>query len=150
MCGYSKLVNLPIITKESSTCIDLVFATSPNLIRETGVELSISEKCDHNLIYGIIDFKVPFLSPYLRQVWDYKNADVSHIQSAISSNDWEFLFRWANVDKKVDILNDYLKNTFHNFIPNKIIKCNYRDPPWITDIIINKLKACVRYYFIKF
>ena len=66
MCGYSKLVNLSIITKESSTCIDLVFATSPNLIRETGVELSISEKCDHNLIYGIIDLR----SLFCHLIWD--------------------------------------------------------------------------------
>ena len=39
--------------------IDLIFATSPNLFRETRVELSIFEKCHHNVIYGIIDYKVP-------------------------------------------------------------------------------------------
>ena len=60
-CGYSQLINKPIpITKESSSCIDLIFATSLNLITEIGVELSIFEKCYHNLIYGIIDFKLPF------------------------------------------------------------------------------------------
>ena len=41
-CGYSQLINKPThITKESSSWIDLLSATSPNLIRETGVELSI-------------------------------------------------------------------------------------------------------------
>ena len=72
MCDYSQLINKPThVSKESSSCIDLIFATSPNLIRETGVELSIFEKCHHNLIYGIIDFKVPLPPPYLREVWDY-------------------------------------------------------------------------------
>ena len=71
-CGYSQLINKPIhITKETSSCIDLIFATSLNLITEIGVELSIFEKCHHNLIHGIIDFKVPFPPSYLREVWDY-------------------------------------------------------------------------------
>ena len=52
----------------------------------------------------------------------------------------EFLFGGANVNKKVDILNECLKNVFHNFIPNRIIKCNYRDLPWMTDVIKSQLK----------
>ena len=103
----------------------------------------------------------------MREVWDYKNANVNPIQIAFSSIDWEFLFRGPNVNKKVDILNECLKNIVHDFIPNKIIKCNvnkkvdilneclknivhfipnriiksnYRDPPWMTDVIKIKLK----------
>ena len=41
-CGYIQLINKPThASKESSSFIDLIFATSPNLIRDTGVELSI-------------------------------------------------------------------------------------------------------------
>ena len=39
-----------------------------------------------------------------------KNTNVNHIQRVASSIDWEFLFRGANVNKKVDILNECLKN----------------------------------------
>ena len=93
-CGYNQLINKPThITKESSSCIDIIFATSPNLIRETGVELSVFGKCHPNLIHGVIDFKVPVPPPYLRGVWNYENANVNHIQSVVSSTDWEFLFR---------------------------------------------------------
>ena len=76
----------------------------------------------------------------MREVWDYKNANVNPIQIAFSSIDWEFLFRGTNVNKKVDILNECLKNIVHDFIPNRIIKSNYRDPPWMTDVIKIKLK----------
>ena len=76
----------------------------------------------------------------MRKVWDYKNANVNHIQSAVSSIDWEFLFRGASVNKKVDTLNECLKNIFHSFLPNRIIKCNYRGPPWMTDVIKSQLK----------
>ena len=138
-CVYSQLINKPThVRNESSSCIDLIFAASPNLIKETGVELSIFEKCHHNLIYGIIDFKVPLLPSYMREVWDYKNANVNHIQRAVSSIDWEFLFCGANFNKKVGILNECLKNISHNFIQNRIIKCNYKDPPWMTDFIKKK------------
>ena len=124
-CGYSQLINKPThVTKESSSCIYLIFAASPNLIRETGVELSIFEKCHHNLIYRIIAFKVPLPPPYLIEVWDNKNTNVNHIQSAVSSIDWEFSFRGANVNKNVDISNECLKDIFNNFIPNRIIKLN--------------------------
>ena len=51
------------MTKESSIYIDLIFTTSSNLISNTAVELSLFQKCDHSLIYGVIDFKVPLPPP---------------------------------------------------------------------------------------
>ena len=109
-CGYSQIINQPTdIAKESSSSIDLVFTTSPNLISKTGADLSLFDKWHHSLIYGIIDFKVPLSPPYIREVWDYKNANSSYIQSATSNTDWDFLFRGADVSKKVVILNECLK-----------------------------------------
>ena len=77
----------------------------------------------------------------MREVWDCKNADdVNHKQSAASSIDREFLLRGANINKKVDIFSECLKNIFHNFIPNRRMNCNYWDPLWMVDVIKNKLK----------
>ena len=54
-CGYSHLVNKPTrVTKNSSAYMDLNFAACPNLLRETGAELSVFEKCHKNLISGIL------------------------------------------------------------------------------------------------
>ena len=140
-CGYSQIINQPThIKKEYSSCIDLLFTTSPNLINDTGVDLSLFDKCHHSLIYGIIDFKVPLPPLYLREVWDYKNTNSSYIQSAGSNTDWDFLFGGADDNKKVIVLNECLKNILYNFIPNRIIKCNYRHPPWMTDDVKTKLK----------
>ena len=50
---------------------------------------------------------------------------------------------FTSINKNVNILNEYLKNIFHNFSPNRIIKCNYRDLPWMTVkrvIVESKLK----------
>ena len=65
----------------------------------------------------------------MREVWDYKNARAESIQRSVSSIDWVFLFRGKSINKKVDIINECLKNIFHNFDPNKVIKWDYRQPP---------------------
>ena len=67
--GYSQLIDQPThITKESSSCIDLIFTSNPSFISASRVELSLYEKCHHNLIYGKINFNVPLLRPYIHEV----------------------------------------------------------------------------------
>ena len=91
-------------------------------------------------MYGKIDFKIPIPLPYMREVSDYKNASTESIQRSVSSTGWDFLFRGKSIKKKTDILNECLKNIFHNFVPYKVIKCDCRQPPWMTERIKNKLK----------
>ena len=128
------------IPKGSLSCIELIFTSNPNLINSSGVEMSLFEKYHHNIVYGKIDFQIAILPLYMREVWNYKNACAESIQRSISSIDWDFLFWGKSINKKVDILNECLKNIFHNFVPNEVTKCDYRQPPWMTDSIKIKLK----------
>ena len=84
------------------------------------------------------------------EVWDYKNAKVENIQQSVSGIDWDFMFQGKTVNQKVNILNECLLNVFHNFFPNKRIKFNYKDPPWMTETVKSKLRECSnlvkRYY----
>ena len=95
------------MTGVSPSCIDLVFTASPNLISNTGVDPHSITSTSVGIIKMII------------KVWYYKNADSSYIQSAVCNTDCEFLFRGTDVNKKVDISNECLKNIFHNFIPTE-------------------------------
>ena len=36
------------------------------------------------------------------------------------------------IDSKADLLHETLLNIFRNYIPHRKIKCNYRQPPWMT------------------
>ena len=91
--GYSQLIDQPShITKESSSCIDLIFISNPSFISASGVELSLYQKFHHKLIYGKISFNVPLPPPYIREVLDCKNAKVANIQQSISGIDWGFIF----------------------------------------------------------
>ena len=42
--------------------------------------------------------------------------------------------------QQVNLLNDIILNIFSNFVPNKIIMCDDRDPPWINDNVTNKIR----------
>ena len=50
-----------------------------------------------------------------------------------------------NVDKQVELFNEYLMNIFSNFIPNEIITLNDKDPPWISNNIKNKTYKKITY-----
>ena len=96
------------ITKEFFPCRNLVFTSSPSFISASGVELSLYEKFHHNLIFRKINFHIPFPPPYIREVWDCKNAKVENIQQSVSGVDWNFIFQEKTVNKKVNILNECL------------------------------------------
>ena len=75
----------------------------------------------------------------MREVWDYEKANTEKIKKAMSNFDWNKAFENLSVDEKVNFLNKTLLNIFRNYIPNKKIKCDYRQPPWMTDI-----KRCLK------
>ena len=110
------------------SCIDLIFYTNTNVISKHGVDVSIFEKCHHNIIFGKIDIRVPLPPPYVREVWDYSKANAENIKKAISSFNWNKAFENLSIDAKVELLNETLLNIFRNYIPNKKIKCDYRQP----------------------
>ena len=65
--------------------------------------------------------------------------DVHNIQQSIADIDLEFLFQGTADNRKVEILGESLNNTFHNYIPNKIIKCDYKELPSMSEVIKSKL-----------
>ena len=50
------------------------------------------------------------------------------------------MFQGKTVNQKVNILNECFLNVFHNFIPKKKIKFNYKDRPWVTETVKSKLR----------
>ena len=90
-----------------------------------------------------VNFNVPLPPSYIPEVWDYKNAKVENIHNSVFGIDWDFIFQEKTVNQKVNILNKCL-------FPIKKIKFNYKDPPWMTEIIKSRLRECSnlveRYY----
>ena len=66
----------------------------------------------------------------MRLVWDFKRTNISSIRKTIKKVYWGFMFLNKNVHKQVSIFNNTLvNNIFTNYIPNKYVTIDDRDPP---------------------
>ena len=79
-------------------------------------------------ISKFINLNVFYPLPYQRLVWDYKKDDVSSIQKALDSINWEKLFCNKSISVQASIFNETILNMFNNLVVNKIITCNGKDP----------------------
>ena len=136
--GNAQIIEKPtLVVNNPMSCKDLIFCTNKNIISNHGVDVTIFEKCHHNIIYGKINIRVPLPSIYICEVWDYSKANIENINKTISSFNLTRAFENLSVDKKVKLLNETLLNIFRNFIPNKKIKCDYRQPLSMTVTLKN-------------
>ena len=148
--GYTQIMDKPTHAVNSyMSCIDLIFCNNLNVISKQGVDVTIFDKCHHDIIYGRINIHVPLPPTYVHEVWDYGKANVENIEKAVSTFNWNKAFENLAIDEKVALLNQTLLNIFRNYIPNKKIKCDYRQPPWMTNKTKNLLKerSKLRKYF---
>ena len=65
---------------------------------------------------------------------------MENIKKVISNFDWNKEFENLSLGDRVEFLSKSLLNIFRNYIPNKKVKCDYRQLPWITDSIKKSLK----------
>ena len=65
-------------------CIEL-FCTNQNIISNYGVDVSIFDKCYHDIIFSKSNIRVPLPLVYIREVWNYCQANVENIKNAISN-----------------------------------------------------------------
>ena len=146
--NYSQVINEPtnFEGQKNPSCIDLIFSNQPNLILESGVHPSLTSYCHHQIIFVKINFKIILPPAYRREIWHFKNARIDLIQQSINRFDWEGALGNLDVNKQVEILTETLLNIFRNFIPNEVITCKSRDPPWMTKEIKKALRRKNRLY----
>ena len=111
--GLHQEINEPShILNNSSSCIDLIFNSQPNLLIESGVHPSLHPK--FNL-----------------DIWHYQKANIDLIKRPINSFDWEKAFSNTDIDKMISIFNQTIINILCNFIPHETVLFDDRDPPWM-------------------
>ena len=126
--------------ESSASCIDYIFTNRPNIVMDSEVHLSLQEKCHHQIIYSKLNLKTDYPPPSIRKIWDYNRSETDSINCSIEVFYWSYLFSGKNVHEQVELFNKMLLNIFQNFIPNKIILCEDKDPPWTNDEIKNFIK----------
>ena len=134
--GLHQLINEPThLLQNSSSCIDLIFTSQPNLVIESGVHPSLHPNCHHQIIFAKFNLKICYPPPYPREVWHYKEADTDLIRRALNEFNWERAFFKTNVNEKVSIFTKTIRNVISNFIPHETLICDDKDPPWFNSRI---------------
>ena len=146
--GFQQLINEPTHLRPNTnpSCIDLIFISEPNLAHNFGVRPSLASQCHHQIIYLSINFEIFFPPPYKRKIWNYNECEYAKIQNALSSVNWNNMFVNKTSNEQVSFLNTCILNAFENFCPSKIITCNDKDAPWMTDNIKHHLKDKTKLY----
>ena len=136
--GLEQLIYKPThILSNYLSCIDLIFTNQSNLVIDSGTHSSLHPNCHHQIIHCKINLQYP--PPYQGNVWNYAKANKDNI-SALQNVDWHRLFANKTLHQQLNLLLNDILNVFTNFVPNKVITCDDRDPPWINDNIKNKIR----------
>ena len=130
----------------SKSCIDLIFTSQPNLVTDSGVHSSLSPACHHQIVFTKFDLDIFYPPPYERLVWDYSKGNNDLIKRSVCGVNWKKVFNDCDQDDKVNILNELILNIIENFVPNKIVKCNDKDPIWMTKKIKQVCKEKAKAY----
>ena len=133
-CGnneLSLLINEPTrITPTTATILDQFITNVPSLMKNVGVQPPVSIN-DHCTIYSTLSFKIPKAESFERKIWDFKNANFSLYNSALSDYDWELLFNeHSTVDDCTEAITNVILESANRLIPNKTVTIRPKDKPF--------------------
>ena len=120
------------ILENSSSFIDLIFATQPNIVLESRINHLLNRNCHHQIIFVKFNLKVYYPPPYERASFHYSQANLDHVQQAINLFDWENAWLNTDIDTQVSIFSDTVWNILNNYIPHETKICDDRNLPWMT------------------
>ena len=87
--GLNQLIQEPThILNSSSSCIDLIFTSQPNLVMESGIHSSLHSNCHHQIVFAKFNLSIFYPPPYERTVWYCERANTELIRRAIDQFDW--------------------------------------------------------------
>ena len=96
---------------------------------ESDVHSSLHPNCHHQTVFAKINLKICYPPPYEREIWHYEKANADLIHRSIDQFPWDIRFAHIDVNQKVYLFNQTIKNILCNFIPHETVTCDDRDPP---------------------
>ena len=106
--------------ENSSSCVDLIFTSQPNLVMDAGVHPSLHPNCHHHeIVYAKFNLKILYPPPNERKVWHFQKADFNLLRKAMNKFNWERAFFNLGINKMVSVFNTTTKNIMANFIPHE-------------------------------
>ena len=85
-----QVINEPThLLENSSSCIDLIFTSQPNLVMDAGIHPSLHASFHHQIVYAKFNLKIYYPPPYEREVWHFQKAGINLIRRAMNEFNWE-------------------------------------------------------------
>ena len=79
LLGLRQVINEPMhILPNSSSCIDLIFTSQPNMVLKSGIHSSLHSICHYQIVIAKFNLKICFPPPYSREAWYFKEAKTEH------------------------------------------------------------------------
>ena len=145
--GSSQLINETThIQVNSLSCIDLILTDQPNLSMNSEVHSSLHPNSHHHIVHSRFNLNIYYPPQYQRLTWDYKKTHSKMTRKALDMVNWEKLFDKKDLNAQVIALNETILNIFRNYVPNKYIIVDDKDPEWMSETIKSKMKAKTRLY----
>ena len=138
--GFSQLINSPTrVTNSSSTIIDLIFVSDPELYREAGIcHTSVS---DHFFVYAVKSFNfIKGKNPTSVEFRSFKNFDQERFLDELRTMSWHVIKDIRNVDLAWKTWEHLLFKVVNKHIPLCHKRIRKNACPWITDDIVHLMK----------
>ena len=144
--NLTQLIDQPTnFEPRGKSCVALIIADQPNLLVDYGIHSSLDNNCHHRIIHGKNNISVSSPPHYKRQIWDYAKADKDEICQFLTNIDWISKFKDLSTDEMVQQFTSTVMGMMSRFIPNKMIICNHKDPPWITRRLKLRLSESIEF-----
>ena len=144
--GLQQLINKPThLTANSFSSIDLIFISQSNVVMESGVHSSPHANFHHQIVFAKINLKICYPLPYEREIWHYEKTNVDLICRSRDNRIYNL-----DVNQKLHLSNQAIKNILCNFITHETVTCDDRDPPSINSKIkglMQEKNIAKKYYF---
>lgn len=88
---------------------------------------------DHCVVACVVDVETVISDPVERVVWDFRKADWSSLQAALSEVDWRELLTTCDVDTAAERLTETILQHASAHIPRRKMSFDKRSHPWLTD-----------------
>ena len=132
--GFLQIINEPThIQTNSSSCIDSVFTDQTNLSVNSGVHFSLH-----------LNSLIPPNHHYTSVLYGLKKRQI--LKKLGNSVNRETLFNKKVIDAQVAVFTETILNVFRNYVPNKYVTIDDKDPVWMNETIKPlKIKAKKQY-----
>ena len=113
--------------------MDLVITDQPNIILDSGTQLSLNTYWHHQIVHCKVNFRIPPPLPFERRIWHFNRANLHAIKRSMTSFPWrQYLDVNTDPNWQVKTFIDIFLNLISNFVPNETKGFVPRNPPWIS------------------